>query len=114
MNMMTIPHMNGSAKGMEQLWLRSSVEKFFSTINWDDRPLEVKSEASAPELEQSDQAVIPNGVAQLSMALSVKQFFDLFPWEGQPVIAAPLAVETTITDEVTGDDITLDDFSDLF
>lgn len=114
MNMMTLPRMNGSAKGMQQLWLRSSVEEFFSTINWDDRPIEVQPEITAPDTELSEQAVVSNSPALLSMTLSVGTFFELFPWDGQRVIAAPVAVEAPITDEISADEITLDDFSDLF
>ncbi len=114
MNMMTLPRMNGSSKGMQHIWLRSSVENFFSTINWEDRPLEVAPEVSASDTELSDQPVVSNGATPLSMTLNVGQFFELFPWEGQRIIAAPVAVEAPVTDEAAVDEITLDDFSDLF
>lgn len=110
---MTLPHTNGSAKGMQQAWLRSSVEKFFSTINWDDRPLEVKARAASAD-PTSEQTNASNGSTPLSLTMSVSQFFELFPWEGQRVIAAPLPVEAPIVDEVSADEITLDDFSELF
>ncbi len=119
MNMMTVPHTNGSAKGMQALWLRSTVEEFFSSVNWDDRPIEVVE--SKALLENALASTTHSDVAEgahlsLSLAMSVNAFFDAFPWEGQPMIAAPIPVHNTALKEPEDDvnDITLDDFSGLF
>lgn len=117
MNMMTVPHTNGSAKGMQQRWLTSTVEEFFSSVNWDDRPLEVVT----PTLLFDDTTLNSEPSASaatisLSLTMSVSEFFDAFPWEGQPIIAAPIPVQETSPDDPPEDvnDVTLEDFSDLF
>jgi len=118
MNMMTLPHTNGSAKGMQQTWLKSTVEEFFSTVNWDDRPIEVvKPQQLSEEISSSASTATPApGGPSLSITLSVSEFFDAFPWEGQPTIAAPIPVQNMVPQETEEgvNDITLDDFSGLF
>lgn len=108
---MTMLHNNGSAQGMQDLWLRSTVEEFFSAINWDDRPIE-----PAPSVSKVDSEPAASSAAHtpLSMTMSVSQFFTLFPWDGQRAIAAPLSVTMPLPNTTEGADITLDDFSDLF
>lgn len=117
MNMMTVPHTNGSAKGMQKVWLRSTVEEFFSSVNWDDRPVEVVEPKALVE-DASDPETLAQPVSShhpLSLSMSVNDFFDQFPWEGQPIIAAPLPVnEASPEADDDANDITLDDFSGLF
>ena len=119
MNMMTVPHTNGSTKGMQKNWLRSTVEEFFSSVNWDDRPIEVIEPTQNLEessTSHSGQSLGTPPRSGLSLTMSVSTFFDAFPWEGQPVIAEPLSVQETAAEEPEEDsnDITLDDFSGLF
>ncbi|MEB3355514.1 MAG: hypothetical protein VKK04_02115 [Synechococcales bacterium] len=101
---MTLPSKNGSAQGMTSTWLPSSVQEFFSAVNWDDRPLEPQ----APE--QAHQAT----TGELGLDMTVTQFFEAIAWDGVRVIAAFTPVEEPMAEESTVDEITLDDFSGLF
>lgn len=95
------PH--GSAPiGSTKNWLQSSVQEFFSRINWEDAPLEVQ-ELKLHALQGSD--------TPLSLTLSVSQFFAAIPWEGTPI--AP-QTGNQVESESTENAFTLDDFSNLF
>lgn len=102
------PHKNGSqVSAPNEAWLRSSVQSFFSGINWDDNPPEVQEiRRTYTEPSRSEEP--------LSLTLSVCQFFAAINWEGGGgAIAAPPAAPLS-TPAATVDDLTLDDFSSLF
>lgn len=102
MSTLTLPTMNGSSayKPVDE-WLQSSVQDFFSQLNWDDAPLAL--EQNNPVAEVVD--------APLSLEMSVTRFFAAFNWDGS-AIAAPVTVEPP--KPTSKGDFTLDDFSDLF
>ena len=103
-------HRNGHrAAGESAAWLQLSVRQFFEQSNWDGRAI-----APAPTAtDQLGTALEPS--TSLHLALSVRQFFDEFPWEGKPTIAAPVIFDALETDDdIAGNDITLEDISDLF
>ena len=114
MNMMTTLHQNGSASGMHSLWLRSSVQDFFSAVNWENRPLQVVEPQE--QLSDSQEAIAPNGsddigLIGLDMKMSVRTFFDTFPWDGKPAIAEPIVLSDLSLEEADREEgITLDDF----
>lgn len=98
---MTLPKTNGSsATASLDPWLQWSVQKFFSTVNWEDNPPEVQ------EIKRQDQD------APLRLTLSVCQFFASVNWEGT-TIAAPTLIQPT-SSPAAKNDLTLDDFSNLF
>ncbi|WP_448571079.1 hypothetical protein [Trichothermofontia sp.] len=85
-------------------WLTLTVQQFFATVNWDDQPLAVQ------ELKRTS---IQTG-GPLSLTLTVSQFMSAFPWDGK-AIAAPIPLEETLPiAEAKGQDLTVDDFSNLF
>ncbi len=81
-------------------WLESSVQEFFSALNWEDLPLDI----------QHGEVTSQYSNAPLSLDLSVSRFFAAINWEGA-AIAAPVSA---ITQPTSADRFTLDDFSDLF
>ncbi|MBF2074432.1 MAG: hypothetical protein IGS50_11820 [Synechococcales cyanobacterium C42_A2020_086] len=88
------------------LWLRQSVEQFFSHCNWDNHP---------PDLQAWQQSAGLGNPEPLSLLLTVQQFLSAVNWEGTQ-IAAPLPVAPNVNapaDQDT-DALTLDDFSGLF
>jgi hypothetical protein len=104
---------------MQQRWLKSTVEEFFSSVNWDDRPIEVVTPKTLFDGDSTPDSAEPSGSpahVSLSLTMSVSEFFDAFPWDGQPIIAAPIPVQETSPDDPPEDvnDVTLEDFSDLF
>jgi hypothetical protein len=104
---LTLPQTNGSkAATTVSPWLQSSVQSFFSTINWEDSP---------PEVQQIKQNAMPSTGATatpISMAMSVNQFFAAINWDNA-AIAAPVQQATSLS-QPKPSEITLDDFSDLF
>lgn len=112
MNMMTTPHMNGSAKGMQMLLLRSTVHEFFSSVNWENRPLQPVESQPLLENHTASNAVQTNTTHAplgLDLTMSVNTFFDVFPWDGKPTIAEPIAADVLPLEE-DDDEVTLDDF----
>lgn len=108
MSTLSLPHTNGSSKGVKsQTWLQMPVHKFFMGVNWEDQPPEVQ-EIKLTSLE----AAVQGNSASLSLTLSVNQFFSAIPWDGIPM-GSPAE---SVTPEATSDDggLTLDDFSGLF
>ncbi|MEB3213117.1 MAG: hypothetical protein VKL39_17330 [Leptolyngbyaceae bacterium] len=96
------------------LWLRSTVQEFFSSVNWENRPLQVVDSQDLFSNHAEPDAA-PGGTAKpllkLDMKLSVNQFFDIFPWEGQPAIAEPISLtDLPLGDDTVDDEVTLDDF----
>ena len=107
MNQLTAMPNNGrSEKRTPSRWQQASVQDFFSSINWEMHPVEV---------QEFKQARLQGSTEPLSLMLSVAQFFSCMAWDGQPVVAPAIADSQTleIPQEAT-DDLTLDDFSDLF
>lgn len=92
---------NGSAHTHSHNWLQSSVQEFFSTLNWEDLP---------PNIQQIGEVTFQYSDAPLSLDLSVSRFLAAINWEGA-AIAAPVNAPTPST---SADSFTLDDFSDLF
>lgn len=106
MSTMTLPSTNGSsAYRPAQAWMQSSVQKFFSNINWEDNP---------PEVQEAKQASSePGHTGPLSLTMSVSQFFAALNWDGS-AIAAPVPQAQEPPQPSKPDEITLDDFSSLF
>lgn len=105
MTAMTLPHTNGTRPRMPiQPWLQSSVQKFFSAVNWEDNPEEV---------QEMKLTAMANPNAPLSLTLSVSRFFATVNWEGAEIAADPTPVAPPPT-SAPANDFTLDDFSGLF
>ena len=103
MSSLTLPQRNGASVSQPaDVWLQSSVQTFFSVINWDDHPQEVSVSILIPDDDSDDQSI--------SLAMSVGRFFAQFNWEGD-AIAAPSPTEIP---QPKSQEFTLDDFSDLF
>jgi hypothetical protein len=102
MNSLTVSPNNGAtAIGSPQSWLQLSVQKFFSTVNWDDNPPEMQ------EIKFTSQ--VSSG--PLSLTLSVSQFLAAFHWDGTTIAAAPAQPSVPAP---PARDLTLEDFSNLF
>ncbi len=107
MSVLTLPHTNGSHSHRPAEWLQLSVQKFFTAINWEDRPIEIQ-EVKLSTLESA----FAGTPTEMSLTLKVGQFFGAIDWEGNAIAQAP-SVEP-ILPEKTDNDLTLDDFSSLF
>ncbi|MEX0268134.1 hypothetical protein AB3R30_03240 [Leptolyngbyaceae cyanobacterium UHCC 1019] len=92
---------NGSAPIKTSNWLQSSVQEFFSTLNWEDLP---------PNIQPIGEVTSQYSDAPLSLDLSVSRFFAAINWEG----AAIAALVSAPSPSPSADSFTLDDFSDLF
>lgn len=104
MSPLTLIHTNGSTSHtMSQPWLQSSVQQFFSAINWEDNPPEVQ-ELKLTKTQTDDEL--------LSMTLSVSQFFGAIAWDGRSIAAPPTHTESSQPSKDVN--FTLDDFSELF
>lgn len=106
MSTMTLPHTNGSAAfRSSEAWLQSSVQKFFTGINWDDNPPEVqKAKIASSE---------PGNAGPLNLTMPVNQFFATFNWDGS-AIAGAVPQQQSFSQTPKPNEITLDDFSSLF
>ncbi|MBE9178899.1 hypothetical protein IQ268_10035 [Oculatella sp. LEGE 06141] len=103
MSTMNLVQTNGSSALVNPpVWLRASVQEFFTTFNWDDSP---------PEVQELKLNAMEEGTP-LSMTLSVSQFFGAVAWDGAAIAAPPLSDSPTVLTDAK--DFTLDDFSDLF
>lgn len=111
MSTLTLPAMNGSkahpaamngskAHIAEQDWVQTSVREFFSQLNWDDRPLNPQETDLGPVSSQA-----------LSLDMSVSYYFSAIDWDGS-TIAAPISISEPPS--APSNDLTLDDFSNLF
>lgn len=99
---MNLPHRNGSAaQAPSEAWLRSSVQQFFSTFNWDN---------TATAVQDTKRSAIESGNTD-PLNLSVCQFFAAIHWDGSPIATTPPAAPPPVA---AADDLTLEDFSDLF
>ncbi len=85
-------------------WLQSSVQAFFTAVNWEDQPLEVQ-ELKLTALQESGQPT-------LSLYMSVNRFFAAVNWDGSAIAADPVLPELAAPQPQ--DSFTLDDFSGLF
>lgn len=104
---LTLPQTNGSkASATAHTWLQSSVQSFFSNINWEDNPPEVQQ--IKQNAAQSDGA----NAVPVSLTMSVSQFFAAINWDNA-TIAAPIQPAKTPS-QPKPNEITLDDFSSLF
>lgn len=104
MSTLTLPQMNGSSTSKpSDVWLQSTVQAFFSAINWDDHALAPPS---------SDSVATSGKPETLSLDMSVSRFFAGFNWDGN-AIAAPTQIEE-LPKAKQKQEFTLDDFSDLF
>lgn len=103
MSTMTLPHRNGSsAYSASEVWIQSSVQTFFSGFNWEDNP---------PEVHEVKQAAVLHSTEPLSLTLSVSQFFAAVNWDGTAIAAA---TPQPAAPAQKPDDLTLDDFFNLF
>lgn len=106
MSTMTLPQTNGSRTvKSEAAWLTSSVQAFFSGVNWDDH---------SPEVQEAVRSSSHGSNTPLSLTLSVSQFFAAVNWDGVEIAAAPAAAAESAAPAKPADDLTLDDFSSLF
>ncbi|WP_421655738.1 hypothetical protein [Leptothermofonsia sp. ETS-13] len=105
MSTITLLHTNGSkARHLSQSWMQISVQKFFTAINWEDNP---------PEIQQVRLAASePNNISTLSMTMNVSQFFAALNWDGNEIAA--VTQDQPSIQPPKPDEITLDDFSNLF
>lgn len=92
---------NGSNSTNTSNWLHSSVQEFFSTLNWEDL---------LPDPQQIGEVTSQYSTAPLSLDLSVSEFFASVNWE-EAAISAAVSAPTPST---SAKSFTLDDFSDLF
>lgn len=103
MSPLTLPQMNGSTTTRAaDDWLQATVQDFFSKINWDDHP---------PEVRPSTLSLTDDSPPPFSLEMSVGRFFAAINWEGN-AIAAPAPIEQPKVTHKT--EFTLDEFSDLF
>jgi len=100
MSTMTLSTTN-SSKTTAESWLTSSVQAFFTGINWQDRSPAVQE----IRLTLQEAAELPN------LTMSVNQFFAAINWENAAIAASP-SVPASST--VAPDELTLDDFSSMF
>jgi hypothetical protein len=102
---MTLPQKNGSVPAApSDTWLQSSVQKFFSSFNWEDNTPEVQ------EIKLTSQ----ENSGPLSLTLSVNQFFAAVNWDGAAIAPATSASLSQPTSATLQEDLTLDGFSDFF
>ena len=87
-----------------QSWLKESVQAFFQAFNWEDQP---------PEVQALKLNALQGSNDPLSLTLSVQQFFGAINWEGQAIAPAPV-IQAEQPPVSRANDLTLDDFSDLF
>jgi len=100
---LTPPQKNGSTpRATPETWLQSSVQSFFSGINWEN---------NSPEVQEIRTAASEN--AAVGLTLSVCQFFAAVNWD-DAAIAAPVATKQAPIASPKPNDLTLDDFSSLF
>jgi len=92
---------NGSGSTNTSNWLYSSVQEFFSTLNWEDLP---------PDPQPIGEVTLQYSDAPLRLDLSVSNFFAAINWEGAAIAAAVSAQPQPTSAE----SFTLDDFSALF
>jgi hypothetical protein len=91
-------------KVQPQSWLQLSVQTFFTGFNWEDQ---------SPEVQELKLQSMQGSNTPLSLTLSVHQFFGAINWEG--AAATPSVTVATPTQPVPkANDLTLDDFSNLF
>jgi hypothetical protein len=104
MSAMTLTSTNGTKPAPTTDWLQQSVQKFFTSFNWEDHP---------PAVQEIKLTADQGNGAALSLTLSVSQFFSTIPWEGN-TIAPNHAAADSPSPLTTEDEFTLEDFSDLF
>ncbi len=104
---LTLPQTNGSkVSKVNSTWLQSSVQAFFSGINWEDNPPEVQ------QIKQNAAQSVGTNATPVSFTMSVSQFFAAINWDNA-TIAAPVQ-QTQSPGQPKSNSITLDDFSSLF
>ena len=99
---------NSSKPSLSASWKRQTVRQFFGSCNWDDQSLKVQAlKLAVTQSQGSDQP--------LSLTLKVQEFFAAVNWDGSSIAAFSIAGFSTLeTIEDTADNLTLDDFSNLF
>ena len=96
-------NLNGSASKPPAHWQQQTVQQFFGAFNWDDHSLKVQALKLTPALGHSQ---------SLSLTLKVQEFFAAVNWDGSAIAAFPTLEK--LVSESAADDLTLDNFSDLF
>lgn len=89
--------------------LHTSVQSFFTTCNWENKPV---AAIATPEIQRLEQAAAIESVTELSFDLRVRQFFAAVNWEGTAMAPSPVIEEEPALEPDDG--FTLTDFSDLF
>jgi hypothetical protein len=108
--MLTLPQTNGSkASAPTQSWLQSSVQAFFTAINWENHPPEIQQIQQSTA--QSANSPMPSPQV-LNLSMSVNQFFAAINWDNATI--AGNATSDEPQPPAKSKDITLDDFSNLF
>lgn len=87
----------------ESSWLGLSVQEFFNQNNWESRP------------KTLSQLTHTTPTLSLALTLPVSEFFQLMVWETPPQIAvSPQKKPGVKPPELSAQDMTLSDLSDLF
>jgi hypothetical protein len=108
--MLTLPQTNGSKASVPApSWLQSSVQAFFTAINWENNPPEIQQIRQSTAQPVSFDTPSPQA---LNLIMSVNQFFAAINWDNATI--AGNATSSESQSPAKPKDITLDDFSDLF
>jgi len=100
MSTVTLSSINGS-KPTAQPWLMSSVQTFFTSVNWEDHSPTV----------QEVRLTLQETTKPLSLTMSVSNFFAAINWDNAAIAATPAAQPGPAN---ASNDLTLDDFSSMF
>ncbi|MGK7872229.1 MAG: hypothetical protein AB4426_02585 [Xenococcaceae cyanobacterium] len=115
-------------------WQCLSVQKFFSSCNWQGHPLKIEQQLADISFEQLSLCLTVQEYfshsnwqgqllglhssqmpSSLSLTLPVGEFFQFIVWEGNPKIAAlPKLSSAPELTPSPSQDLTLTDFSELF
>jgi hypothetical protein len=98
-------NLNGNVSKLPAHWQRQTVQQFFGAFNWDDHSLKVQALKLTPALGQGSNQ-------PLSLTLKVQEFFAAVNWDGNAIAAFPTLER--LASKSAADDLTLDNFSDLF
>jgi hypothetical protein len=105
-NATTLTHTNGATpRNHSTPWSDLSVQQFFQAVNWED---------NSPEIQEIKLNASQGEGMTLSMLLTVSQFFTAVNWDGTTIAAASTPNGAAKPQPLVSDQLTLDDFSQLF